>query len=70
MEDKGFTDQLKGKAKEFVGDLTGDTATKAEGLLDQAVGKTKKVVSDVTDMIEEVAEKTTEKLDLITVVIT
>ena len=55
MEDKGFTDQLKGKAKEFVGDLTGDTATKAEGLLDQAVGKTKKVVSDVTDMIEEVA---------------
>lgn len=63
MVDKGFTDQLKGKTKEIVGDLTGDTATKAEGLVDQAVGKTKKVVAGVTDIIEEVAEKATEKLD-------
>ena len=30
MVDKGFTDQLKGKTKEIVGDLTGDTVTKSE----------------------------------------
>ncbi|MCA4982216.1 CsbD family protein, partial [Clostridioides difficile] len=47
MTDKGFTDQVKGKAKEIVGDITGDKSTKAEGLLDQAVGKAKEVVSDV-----------------------
>ena len=42
MVDKGFTDQLKGKNKEIVGDLTGDTVTKAEGWLEQGVGKTKR----------------------------
>lgn len=42
MVDKGFTDQLKGKTKEIVGDLTGDTVTKAEGWLEQGVGKTKR----------------------------
>ena len=42
MVDKGFTDQLKGKTKEIVGDLTGDTVTKVEGWLEQGVGKTKR----------------------------
>jgi len=42
MVDKGLTDQLKGKTKEIVGDLTGDTVTKAEGWLEQGVGKTKR----------------------------
>ena len=40
MVDKGLTDQLKGKTKKIVGDLTGDTVTKAEGWLEQGVGKT------------------------------
>ena len=51
MTDKGFTDQVKGKAKEIVGDITGDKSTKAEGLLDQAVGKAKEVVSNVKGVI-------------------
>lgn len=42
MVDKGLTDQLKGKTKKIVGDLTGDTVTKAEGWLEQGVGKTKR----------------------------
>lgn len=63
MVDKGLTDQLKGKTKKIVGDLTGDTVTKVEGWLEQGVGKTKKAIADVTDIIEEVAEKATEKLD-------
>ena len=57
MVDKGLTDQLKGKTKKIVGDLTGDTVTKAEGWLEQGVGKTKKAIADVTDIIEEVSEK-------------
>ena len=48
MVDKGLTDQLKGKTKKIVGDLTGDTVTKAEGWLEQGVGKTKKAIADVT----------------------
>lgn len=63
MADKGFTDQLKGKAKEVIGDIAGDTATKAQGLRNQAVGKTKEVVADVKDKIEEVAEKAKEKFE-------
>ena len=62
MVDKGLTDQLKGKTKKIVGDLTGDTVTKAEGWLEQGVGK-QKAIADVTDIIEEVSEKATEKLD-------
>ena len=45
MTDKGFTDKVKGKAKEVVGEVTNDDSTKAEGLLDQAVGKAKEIAS-------------------------
>ena len=61
--DKGFTDQVKGKAKENVGDITGDKSTKSEGLLDQAVGKVKEVVADVKDVIDEVTDKAKEKMN-------
>lgn len=44
MTDKGFTDKVKGKAKEVVGEVTNDDSTKAEGLLDQAVGKAKELL--------------------------
>ncbi len=63
MTDKGFTDQVKGKAKENVGDITGDKSTKSEGLLDQAVGKVKEVVADVKDVIDEVTDKAKEKMN-------
>ena len=53
MTDKGFTDKVKGKAKEVVGEVTNDDATKAEGLLDQAVGKAKEIASNVKDVASE-----------------
>ena len=53
MTDKGFTDKVKGKAKEVVGEVTNDDSTKAEGLLDQAVGKAKEIASDVKDVATE-----------------
>lgn len=57
MSDKGFTDKVKGKVKETVGDATGDNSVKAEGVLDQVVGKAKEVASDIKDSAQEVAEK-------------
>jgi uncharacterized protein YjbJ (UPF0337 family) len=36
---KGSVEQTKGKAKEFVGEVTGDEKTKAEGKMDQVKGK-------------------------------
>lgn len=57
MSDDGFADKMAGKAKEAVGDLTGDAGLKAEGLFDQAVGKAKEVASDVSEAAGEVVDK-------------
>lgn len=62
-EDRGFIDQVSGKAKEVAGDLTGNKEQKAEGLVEQAVGKTKEVAADLKDKAEEVVEKVKEKFD-------
>lgn len=63
MADKGFVDQVKGKAKEVAGDVTGDNSTKAEGILDQVIGKAKEVAADAKDVAQEVAEKAKEAID-------
>lgn len=62
MTDKGFTDQLKGKIKKTIGDLTDNEKMQAEGLLDQAIGKTKEMAADIQDAAEEVVEKAQKKL--------
>lgn len=63
MTDKGFTDKVKGKAKEVTGDITNDKNLKADGLVDQAIGKAKGIKADIKDISEELAEKAKEKLD-------
>lgn len=63
MADKGFTDKIKGKAKEVAGDIKGDKGEKAEGLVDQVVGKTKEVASNVKDVAQEVTEKAKDKIN-------
>lgn len=63
MTDKGFTDKIKGKAKEAAGDITNDKELKGEGLIDQAKGKIKEVSEDIKDAAEEVKEKTEDKLE-------
>jgi uncharacterized protein YjbJ (UPF0337 family) len=45
------TDDLKGRAKEATGALTGNKDLKREGKIDQAKGKAKDVVDDVTDKV-------------------
>ena len=52
--DMGVVDDTKGKAKEAVGDATGNDKLKGEGKVDQAKGKVK-------DAVDKVADKATGK---------
>ncbi|AMC92667.1 hypothetical protein AOC36_01260 [Erysipelothrix larvae] len=63
MPDNSTGDKIKGKVKETVGDLTGDTKTKAEGIFDQAVGKVKEVAHDVKEKAEDVAHDVFDKAE-------
>lgn len=63
MSDKGFTNQVMGKAKKLVGEMTGDKHLETEGVLDQVVGKSKEVVSTARDVLEKVAEKVQNNMD-------
>ena len=49
----GTKDDLKGRAKEAAGDLTGDEDLQREGKLDQAVGTVKDKASDAKDWVED-----------------
>jgi uncharacterized protein YjbJ (UPF0337 family) len=48
---EGTYDDLKGRAKEAVGDLTDDNELKREGKTDRAVGKAKGKVEDAKDWV-------------------
>jgi len=58
MGDK--TDDIKGRAKEAVGDLTDDERLKREGKIDQSAAKVKDKAENVVDSVRD---KMTEKLD-------
>jgi len=51
----GAMDELKGRAKEAAGDLTGDEELKREGMVDRVLG-------DVKDVAEKVADKVKDAL--------
>jgi uncharacterized protein YjbJ (UPF0337 family) len=50
----GKTDQVKGKAKEAVGDLTGDKDLKSEGKADRQAGEVKEKVDEAIDKVKSV----------------
>jgi uncharacterized protein YjbJ (UPF0337 family) len=50
----GKTDQMKGKAKEAVGDLTGDEELKSEGTADRQAGEVKEKVDEAIDKVKSV----------------
>jgi uncharacterized protein YjbJ (UPF0337 family) len=56
------TDDLKGRAKEAVGDLTDDDDLKREGKADRAGGKLKGVAEDAKDKVEDVIDSVKDKL--------
>ena len=53
----GTTDDLKGKAKEASGALTGDDGLKREGKVDKATGKVKDKVGDASDKVKDAVNK-------------
>ena len=53
----GKTDQIKGQAKEAVGDLTGNKDLKAEGNADRQAGEVKEKVGKVEKKVDEAIEK-------------
>ena len=56
------TDDLKGRTKEAVGDLTDDDRLKREGKADRASGKAKKMVDDLEDKADDAIDSMKEKL--------
>lgn len=50
-------DDIKGQAKEKVGDATGDDELKNEGKVDQAVDKVKDVVDGAADKVKDTIGK-------------
>ena len=57
----GKIDDLKGKAKEAVGDLTDDKDLQREGKGDQAAGKVKGKIDDAKDWVEDKIDDVKDK---------
>lgn len=54
---EGTVDELTGRGKSAVGDLTGDEQTRAEGDANQTEGKLKQGLADVKDKVDDVVKK-------------
>ena len=54
-------EQMKGRAKQAVGDLTDDDDLRREGKVDEASGKAKEKVRDASDKIEETIDRAKDK---------
>ena len=53
----GTADDLKGRAKEAAGDLSGDDGLKREGKVDRATGTVKDKVGDASDKLKDAVRK-------------
>lgn len=58
---EGAGDQVKGKAKEAWGYLTGDEQSKAEGQMDQFKGQAKDKMADAKDKVDDAVDKLTDR---------
>ncbi|MDQ1402315.1 MAG: hypothetical protein QOG03_631 [Actinomycetota bacterium] len=58
---EGKKDDLKGRAKEAVGDLTNNDDLKREGKTDQFAGKAKEKVEQFEDKAKDVVDSITDK---------
>ena len=59
----GKSDQLKGRAKEAAGILTGNEDLEAEGRADRRTGEAKEKVDHAKDKVDEVIDKAKAKVD-------
>jgi len=53
----GKTDQMKGQAKETVGDLTENKGLKSEGQADRKAGEAKEAVGKIEKQVDEAIDK-------------
>lgn len=53
----GKTDEVKGRAKQAAGVVTGDKALENEGKVDRATGKVKKAVGEVADKVKSTLKR-------------
>lgn len=53
---EGAAKNIKGKIKEGVGKITGDTKTEAEGKADQAEGKVQNTIGGIKDKARELLD--------------
>ena len=60
--DDGKLDQAKGRAKQAVGDLTGDDDMRREGKVDEKSGQAKDTLGDLKDKAEGAIDKVKDKL--------
>ena len=58
----GTGDDLKGRAKEAIGDLTDDKDLKREGKTDQAAGTIKDKVTDAKNWVEDKVDDVTDRV--------
>ena len=58
----GTTDDLKGRAKQAAGAVTGDESLEREGRMDRATGAIKDAAEDVKDKVEDAVDTVREKL--------
>ena len=58
----GTTDDMKGRAKEAVGDLTDNEKLQRDGKTDQAAGKAKQKVEDAKDAVERGIDRAVDKV--------
>jgi uncharacterized protein YjbJ (UPF0337 family) len=61
----GKKDQAKGRAKEAVGNLTGDRDLQSEGKIDRRAGETKEKLGHVHDKIDETIDKADEGVEAV-----
>lgn len=54
---KGATNEAIGKAKQGVGEATGDDRLQGEGIVQEVKGKAQKAVGDAKDAAKEAANK-------------
>lgn len=59
----GKSDDLKGRAKEAVGDLTDDDELRHEGKADRAAGSIKDKAENVKDWVEDKVDDVKDRLD-------
>jgi uncharacterized protein YjbJ (UPF0337 family) len=59
MENK---DQVKGKVKQAVGDLTGDEDLRREGKADEKAGEVKEFVEGVKDKADDLVDTVKDKI--------